>query len=296
MRGIKMNNYLLIVAALLPAIVLCIYVYKKDRREKEPLHLLLFLFLAGVACCYPASLIESVLIDIIESFFTIHKANDGTLYMAKQAFYIYNFLKYFIGVALVEEFLKWIALVNISKNNKNYNSFFDGMIYAIFVSLGFAALENVMYVIENGWYVAMLRAFLSVPGHMFFAVMMGYHYSLWNIYDKAAQMETELVNQGIIPHVLTPFSSKTSKRNSLIIPVMVHGFYDFCCTINSILAIVVFYSFIIFLYVHCFKKIKQMSSMDTDDITYAKRLIVKKYQNVFSNEYSNNVCVKSMRT
>ena len=295
MRGIKMNNYLLIVAALLPAIMLCIYVYKKDRREKEPLHLLLFLFLAGVACCYPASLIESVLIDIIESFFTIHKADDGTLYMAKQAFYIYNFLKYFIGVALVEEFLKWIALVKISKNDKNYNSFFDGMIYAIFVSLGFAALENVMYVIENGWYVAVLRAFLSVPGHMFFAVMMGYHYSLWNIYDKAAQIETELVSQGVISHVIAPFSSKTSKRNSLIIPVMVHGFYDFCCTINSILAIVVFYSFIIFLYVHCFKKIKQMSSMDTDDITYAKRLVVKKYQNVFVNE-SNNVCVKTIMT
>jgi len=287
-----MNNYLLIVAALLPAIVLCIYVYKKDRLEKEPLRLLMFLAFAGVVCCYPASLIESVLINIIESFFTIHKADDGTLYMAKHSFYIYNFLKYFIGVALVEEFLKWIALVKISKNNKNYNSFFDGMIYAIFVSLGFAALENVMYVIENGWYVAMLRAFLSVPGHMFFAVMMGYHYSLWNIYDKAAQMETELVNQGVISHVIAPFSSKTSKRNSLIIPVIVHGFYDFCCTINSFLAIVIFYSFIIFLYVHCFKKIKQMSSMDTDDITYAKRLIVKKYQNVFSNESNNNVCVK----
>ena len=55
---------------------------------------------------------------------------------------------------------------------------------------------------------------------------------------------------------------------------------------------IIFYSFIIFLYVHCFKKIKQMSSMDTDDITYAKRLIVKKYQNVFSNESNNNVCVK----
>ena len=291
MRGIKMNNYLLIVAALLPAIVLCIYVYKKDRREKEPLHLLLFLFLAGVACCYPASLIETVLIDIIESFFTIHKTDDGTLYMAKQAFYIYNFLKYFIGVALVEEFLKWIALVNISKNNKNYNSLFDGMIYAIFVSLGFAALENVMYVIENGWYVAMLRAFLSVPGHMFFAVMMGYHYSLWNIYDKAAQMETELVNQGVISHVIAPFSSKISRRNSLIIPVIVHGFYDFCCTINSILAIVVFYSFIIFLYVHCFKKIKQMSYIDAEDITYAKRLIVKKYSNVIWDESNNSILV-----
>jgi len=288
-----MNNYLLVVAALLPAIVLCVYVYKKDRREKEPMLLLLFLAIAGVACCYPASLIGSMLIDIIESFFTIHRADDGTLYMAKNAFYVYNFLKYFIGVALVEEFLKWISLIYITKNNKNYNSFFDGMIYAIFVSLGFAAFENVSYVIEHGWYVAFMRAFLSVPGHMFFAVLMGYHYSLWNIFDKAGEIERKLVNDGAIPRTLTPFSSQISKRNSLLIPVIAHGFYDFCCTINSVWATVVFYAFIIFLYVHCFRRIKQMSAADRNDVTYAMKLVAKKYPRAFEHEYIERHLIKN---
>lgn len=284
-----MNNYLLVAAALLPAIVLCVYVYKKDRREKEPIILLLFLAVAGVACCYPASLIGGVIIDIIESFFTIHRTDDGTIYMVKNAFYVYNFLKYFIGVALVEEFLKWISLIYITKNNKNYNSFFDGIIYAVFVSLGFAALENVSYVIEHGWYVAFMRAFLSVPGHMFFAVLMGYHYSLWNIYDKASEIENKLINDGVIPETSRPFSSRISKRNSLLIPVVAHGFYDFCCTIDSAWATVVFYAFIIFLYVHCFKKIKQMSDRDAADTTYAKNLVVNKYSSSFFKGKVGNV-------
>ncbi len=277
-----MNNYMLIATALLPAFALCGYIYKKDRSEKEPISLLIMLFAAGVFCCFPASVIESFLIDFIESFFTFHKKNDGTIYMATNAFYIYNFLKYFIGVALVEELVKWVALVKISKTNKNFNSLFDGMIYAIFVSLGFAALENVLYVLEHGWYVALLRAFFSVPGHMFFAVMMGYHYSFWNILDKAADMEKTLVKEGTIPRVTTPFKATLSKINSLFIPVIAHGFYDFCCTINSLLANATFYAFVIFLYIHCFKKIKKMSAADVKDTTYAKRLIIHKYQDVFS--------------
>ncbi len=275
-----MNNYLLVAAALLPAISLCIYVYKKDRREKEPIRLLLLLALAGAVSCFPASLIESVLIKTIESFFTIHRADDGSLYMAKQTFYVYNFLKYFIGVALVEEFLKWIVLIKISKRNKNFNSLFDGLIYAVFVSLGFAALENVMYVVENGWYVAFMRSILSVPGHMFFAVMMGYHYSMWNIYDKARLIEGALARQGDIPHVHAPFSSRISKRNSLLIPVIAHGIYDFCCTANNSWATIAFYAFVIFMYVHCFKKIKLMSKMDIADVSYAKRLVFRKYRDV----------------
>jgi len=273
-------------AALLPAIILCVYIYKKDRSEKEPIRLLVCLAFAGVLCCFPASLIESNLIDFIESFFVIRKADDGTIYMAKNSYYIYSFIKNFICVALVEEGLKWIALIYISKKNKNFNCLFDGMIYAIFVSLGFAALENIMYVVDNGWYVAFLRAFLSVPGHMFFAVMMGYHYSLWNIYDKAVELENQFIESGKISRVYIPFSSRSSKVNSLLIPVLAHGFYDFCCTTGNTVINTIFYVFIIFLYVHCFKKIRMMSSADVKDTTYAMRLVIKKYPKSFPEWHS----------
>ncbi len=272
-----MTDYMLVASALLPALVLCVYIYKKDRAEKEPVSLLIILALGGMLCCFPASYIGGYLVDFIKSLFAIHTAEDGTVYIARDSFHAYNFWKYFIGVALVEESLKWIALIYLTKNNKNLNSLFDGMIYAIFVSLGFAALENVMYVIQNGWYVAFLRAFLSVPGHMFFAVMMGYHYSFWNIYDKAALIESDLIEQGAINTSSGLFSSKISMLNSLFVPVLAHGFYDFCCTINSITANILFYSFIVFLYFHCFKKIKKMSAADLPDNTYAWKMVFIKY-------------------
>jgi len=119
---------------------------------------------------------------------------------------------------------------------------------------------------------------------------MGYHYSLWNIYDKASEIENKLINDGVIPQTLRPFSSQISKKNSLLIPVLAHGFYDFCCTINSTWATVVFYAFIIFLYFHCFKKIKQMSTMDNNDVAYAIRLVSKKYPKVILEEKEETFC------
>ena len=274
-----MRNDLLGMAALLPAFVLCAYVYKKDRREKEPPMLLFVLAIAGAVGCFPAALIESTLIDdVIEPLFAKYRTNDGSFYASRSVFFVYLFLEKFIGVALVEESVKWISLVCITKNNKNYNSLFDGLIYAIFVSLGFAALENVFYVIMRGWRVAALRAVLSVPGHMFFAVFMGYHYSLWNIYDKAAKLENELVKRGGISRRISPFSSKSHKWSSIIIPVGIHGFYNFCCSINSTAASVVFVIFMISLYIRCFYTIKRVSRRDKYDMTCAKALVFRKYK------------------
>ena len=112
--------------------------------------------------------------------------------------YLYVAVDMFIGVALVEEGFKWLTLVFFTKKSKEFNCLFDGMIYAIFVSLGFAALENILYVLNNGWVNAATRAILSVPGHMFFAVMMGYYYSRWNIFAKAREGEEWLAANGYI--------------------------------------------------------------------------------------------------
>lgn len=275
-------NYLLVAAALLPAFVLCVYVYKKDRIEKEPIGLLLGLLAAGAACCIPAAFAEGVLLDTIDSFFNVQTAPDGNTYVPSSVYYVYYLVRNFIGIALVEEFFKWIVLIKITKKNKNHNSFFDGMIYAIFVSLGFAAFENIFYVLKYGWYVAVVRAILAVPGHMFDSVLMGYHYSHWNILDKAADIEKDLVAEGRISYAANPITSKKSRFNSLLVPVLAHGFYDFCCTVGGSLAMLVLVGFVIFLYIHCFKKIKQMSKADGSDNAYAMYLIRKKYPNAFA--------------
>lgn len=272
------NDILLVCAALFPAIVLAIYVFKKDRVEKEPIGLLVSLLFLGCVICFPASKVEGLLFDLIDKIFTPYAVQqDGVGYLSESSFKIYNACKYFIGVALVEEGFKFLALFWVTRKNKNFNSLFDGLIYAVFVSLGFAALENVLYVMEYGWFNALVRAVMSVPGHMFFAVLMGYYYSMWHMYEKAGSKERALKRDGLLDQNTKEFSGKMQLFLSLLIPTLAHGLYDYCCTDGTLLATIVFYAFLLFLYIHCFGRIKRMSKDDMLDGTYSNILVLRKH-------------------
>ncbi len=269
----------LLIAALLPALVLCIYLFRKDRVEKEPIGLLLKLLLFGAISCLPAIVGEEIFFSVIDAAFAdAFRQNDaGQVYMTTKDFHMYQFALAFIGVALVEEFCKWILLVWGTKKNRNFNHLFDGVIYAAFVSLGFAAFENIGYVFNNGFYVAAARAVLSVPGHMFFGIMMGYYYSFWHITDQAAALESHYISLGKISLNGNIFDSTKNKWLSLVVPVLFHGFYDFCLFVGSPLTTALFYIFVIFMYIYCFRKIKQMSINDSSTINYAKSMLLRKY-------------------
>ncbi len=285
--GMDLNKILLICAALLPAAALCIYVFKKDRTEKEPLGLLLLLLGLGAVICYPAAQTESGLLQgIAEAFSDSVSTVNGITYYADNTTYImYNIVENFIGIALVEEGFKFVVLFAVTRRNKNFNSLFDGLIYSVFVSLGFAALENVLYVTQYGWGNAVMRALLAVPGHMFFAVLMGYYYSMWNLFNKANALERAYKSNGFIMANAEEFTYKKYLTLSLVMPILAHGFYDFCCSVNYTLATVGLYAFVIFLYMYCFGKIKKMSRLDGDNNSLAFGLVVKKYPHLV--EYFN---------
>ena len=285
----SLNDILLVVAALLPAAALCFYVFKKDRTEKEPIGLLLLLLGLGAAICFPAVIGETMLIESIQAFFegSIRVVDGEAVEFLNNTTYVaYNIAENFIGIALVEEGLKFLVLYLVTRRNKNFNCLFDGLIYSVFVSLGFAALENVLYVTQYGFEVAILRALLSVPGHMFFAVLMGYYYSMWNLYSRANALERSYKVNGFILPSAPEFTYKKYLLLSLLMPVLAHGFYDFCCSVDYSLATVGLYAFVIFLYVYCFRKISKMSRMDGDNNTLAFGIVVKKYPHLV--EYFNN--------
>lgn len=273
-----LNGVLLVCAALLPAIVLCIYIFKKDSVDKEPVLLLLSLLAVGVAICYPAAEIESVFNKLLAKLFApLGKNIGGTVYLSGVPYRLYHACKYFIGVALVEEGLKFVAMCFVTGKNKNFNSLFDGLVYAVFVSLGFAALENVLYVRQYGWINALARGVLSVPGHMFFGVIMGYYYSLWHMHEKAKNREQILKRAGYIAREEKEFSGTYYLVMSLLVPVLAHGMYDFCCTNNSLLSTLAFYGFIVYLYIYCFTKIRNVSRFDMRDSMCANALLQQKY-------------------
>ncbi len=273
------NTILLTVAAILPAVALCIYVFKKDRVEKEPMGLLLGLLGLGVVICFPAAFVESILTNIIDGIFLPFCVEVDGGYVIENGFIfrIYNAMTYFLNVALVEEGFKFAVLFLVTRNNKNFNSLFDGLIYSVFVSLGFAGFENILYVTQYGWANAVMRAVMSVPAHMFFSVMMGYYYSMWHMKVKARNIENNLKAQGIISPSSSVYSSGKDLAMCLIVPILFHGLYDYCCTINTVAATLVFYGFLLFMYIYCFRRIKKMSNMDMDDNRYASALVAMRH-------------------
>ncbi|MBQ4543293.1 MAG: PrsW family intramembrane metalloprotease [Clostridia bacterium] len=274
----SLNEKLLTVAAILPALILCIYVYKKDRVEKEPAGLLITLLISGMAIVYPAAEIETFVIGVLERVFAGFNMNSPIVNRAFIA------AEMFLIVAVTEEGLKYICLNFFTKNNKEFNCIFDGLIYAVFVSLGFALLENVMYVLSYGWTNALLRGIMSVPGHMFFAVMMGYYYSLGKIADKAQELESYYQIKGLIDSTQPGFNSKSLRIKSFVIPVVLHGTYNYCCSVGTKVATAFLVMLLFFMYSHCFRKIRLLSKNDGNNISYARALLLKKYPDLKEEE------------
>ena len=281
-------DYFLIITALIPSVALCIYVYKKDRVEKEPILLLLTLLLFGVliipAILYVGEVIEIAVDYIFGLFGIVYKGHFysfspavGKYVISSYGEPIYQFFQAFFVVALVEEGFKYIALRLGTLKNENFNCFFDGLIYAVFVSLGFASFENVLYVLDYGVTTVVTRAFLSVPGHMFFGVFMGYYYSLYMVNKKAERIESDLQEQGMLFEISSQKRSHGNGVKALLVPVVMHGLYDFCLFYYTPVTLLIFVGVVIFMYIHCFKKISNISKIDAQHFTILYSLMYQRY-------------------
>lgn len=153
---------LLLALALAPGVAIALYIYLKDKHEREPLGLLLLSFFFGVLSIF-VTLLVSWPLEIL----TINKEDAAEL-----------FADAFFKVALVEEFSKFIFIRFILFRNKNFNEPFDGIVYAVMVGMGFATLENIVYVYQYGMATGIMRMFTAVPAHACFAVLMGYFIGL----------------------------------------------------------------------------------------------------------------------
>ncbi|HET9053432.1 MAG TPA: PrsW family glutamic-type intramembrane protease [Cyclobacteriaceae bacterium] len=149
----------LLALALAPGAAISLYIYLKDKHEREPLGLLLISFFYGVLSVF-LTLLISLPLEVI----VINKQSAADL-----------FADAFFKVALVEEFSKFVFLRFILFRNKNFNEPFDGIVYAAMVGMGFATLENILYVFQYGMATGILRMFTAVPAHACFAILMGYY-------------------------------------------------------------------------------------------------------------------------
>lgn len=274
-----MNSIILSLVALIPAVFLCWYIYSKDRVEKEPLGLLGILFAVGAVIYIPVIYVENSIIGLLDRLFASQISYSLTgvaSFESASSFAVHSAACAFLGIALIEEAVKWILLYFITSKNKNFDHLFDGIVYAVFLSLGFAAMENVFYAVRDGWTTFVLRSLTSVPGHMTFGVLMGYCYTMWHTYLVAKEKERELSSAGTIT-LEKPFNSGIWLAVSVLFPVVLHGCYSFLSFFTSDIMLVIFYGFIILLYGFCFYGVHQLSDSDSSDDRVADRMISKKY-------------------
>ena len=226
-------NAILIAAAVIPAVFLLIRVYRSDRLEKEAPLLLGRLVLAGVISTQIALLLERVSSNLLYNFVDY----DTTLYRV---------LLYFVCVAVSEEGAKYFVLKRNTWNSPEFNCIFDGLVYATFVSLGFALWENISYVMHYGFANAVVRAFTAIPGHACFGVFMGVFYSASKMYECRGDLTR----------------SKTFAFLSVLVPVLIHGAYDYIATINEEGISMYFVAFIVVLFIVSNMVIRNMSIND----------------------------------
>ena len=223
----------LLAAAVLPALALLYYIRKMDKIEAEPMSMIVRL------CVYGAlTIISSVFLELIGG------AIIGSVFSTDSLPYL--ILDNFLIVAGAEEGGKHVVLKKGSWKSPEFNYTYDAVVYATAVSLGFAAVENILYVMDGGFGVALMRALTSVPGHTVFGVFMGFYYGL----AKKAEMRMDSAGM------------KRYLRLSLIVPVLLHGFYDFCLSVGNDWFLAVFFVFFILLVIFAFRKVKRLSAED----------------------------------
>ena len=192
-------NTTILILAILPVVVLSVYIYHKDKYEKEPFSMLMLAFFLGMLAI-PMDLIVVGIINAIWEGSTV-------------------FYSAFLEAGIPEEFCKWTLFMLVIWRNKNFDEFFDGIVYAAFISLGFACIENIMYVFgaddfSDAIHTGVLRALLSVPGHFLFAVIMGYFLGM-------AKFKPDQRNKYLIL--------------SMLCPMLAHGIFDYLIMLSSAL-------------------------------------------------------------
>jgi len=210
----------LLLIALAPVIIILAYIYVRDKYDKEPWELLLKTLFAGGIIVIPILFLEGFLSSLGDSL-------QGLWHAAYRAF---------IVAAFSEELFKYLVIYFFIRKSPFFNERFDGIVYAVFVSLGFAAVENILYVFEGGLNVGFMRAITAVPAHALFGVIMGFYFGKYLFVKRTKYL-----------------------YQALLIPIFLHGIYDFILMSEQHLLLIIFIPFIIYLWINGFKKMKYLS-------------------------------------
>ena len=195
------DKIFLFLIAILPTLALLLFFVYSDK-FKEPKKTVLSTFILGIFIIAP-----------LEVF------HYGTQMILGEPIEYNAFFRAFFAAAFLEELFKFCVLFFFCTKFTEFNEPMDGIVYGITASLGFAFWENLQYIympdreITESLQVAWMRAFTAVPSHAFDGVIMGFF---------------------IGRHYFRDYKSNINLVWALLIPVTLHGFYDWVLMEESI--------------------------------------------------------------
>lgn len=220
-------------AALLPAIVLLVYIYKQDRVEKEPFSLILKVLILGVLSTILAIVLEEIAEEVFLALF-----DEGTT--------AFIMIDTFLGVAFVEEYCKYLAVRMGAWKHRAFDHRFDAIVYSVTAAIGFAGFENLLYVAEGGMETAFMRAVTAIPGHAINGLTMGLYLGPAKAWELAGNKK----------------KAKKYKHLALLMPTIEHGIYDAALEFDSDVMFLFWLVFVIVIDIWAFRAVRKAARND----------------------------------
>lgn len=230
--------FLAILFSIVPVMILLGLLYYMGEVKKQPLLLLLILFVGGILSWILVRYVSQLLgNDIYKSQMEI-----STL-LGNSGFFLVSF-----GIiSIIEELSKYIVITIMCFKNKYFKNAYDAIMYAACISLGFAFIENIMYINNYGMSVALSRALFSIPAHACFGIIMGYFLGMSRI-CKDNNLDSD---------------SAINRYSAFFIPFLFHGFYDFLLNFSDKIIYVIFLVYVILMYIFVIYLIYRLYNLDS---------------------------------
>ena len=263
--------------AMIPGLFLCGYVLYKDRIEKEPVSLLALLFGAGAVTYVPAYFLRELTVGFIDGLFAdkMKFSVAGVLTYDSSATELWhNALCAFLGFSIIQVCLKWVVLYFGTRRNKNFNYLFDGVVYSVFLSLGFAAAELVHFAMQNEGELVIAKLITCVPCHLFVGILMGYYYTMGHMRFLVNRIENRMLADKVVAEDKIR-SSAPWLICSLAVPALVNGLYEFAAASRGEFITILFYSTVFFVFGISFLAVNQLAEKECASARYLCRVIAK---------------------
>ena len=248
-----MNILISVLASIIPVLIILAVIYNMSEVKKQPLWLLAILFLGGILSWVMVRYISRFLgNDIYKSQIKINEA------LGNKGFFLVSF-----GIiAIIEEMSKYIVITIMCFKNKYFKNPYDAIMYAVCISLGFAFVENIMYINNYGMGVAISRAIFSIPAHASFGIIMGYYLGVSKLCRDKGEAN----------------ASALTRYSAFFIPLIFHGFYDFLLNFNTESIYIIFLIYVIIMYAFVILLLFRLNRVDDKWLRHQKNDSIPVYE------------------